>query len=140
MVKENNEKNSKLSTYATIMLLTAIIVIIIAAMADDREQKFKSEIDSTTQTNMTIQEEIVKIKDENYNLTREVNSLTEENKTYKEQNELYGKLAEVWMLYSEDKPEDAAGRLAEIDSDTLGETEKEIYSAVKAAVSAEPAE
>ncbi len=57
-------------TYAVIMLLAAIIIIIIAAMADDREEKFQSQIDSTTQTNMTIQQEIVTIKDENYALKR----------------------------------------------------------------------
>ena len=73
--KTTKDKNGKLSTYVVVMLLSIIIVIIIAAMADDREQQFQSQIESTTEANMTIQTEIVTLKDQNYTLNQEKENL-----------------------------------------------------------------
>ena len=90
----------KISTYAVIMLLSAIIIIIIAAMADNREARFITEIEATNQTNMTIQNEIVSLKDENYALKNEKESLSKQLEEISAENKIYNisfvKLFCVW--------------------------------------------
>lgn len=135
-MKPENEKNGKLATYATIMLLTAIIIIIIAAMADNREQKFKSEIDSTAQTNMSIQEEIVKIKDENYNLSREVERLEKSLSESIAKNEACAKISEALALCEEGDADAASEMLAEVDAGALDKSLSRIYDMVSSAIAA----
>ena len=77
-MEEKKKKSGKLATYAIIMLLTAIIVIIIAAMADNREESFQNQIEETTQANTTIQEEVVRLKNENYDLKNQLEKLQQE--------------------------------------------------------------
>lgn len=74
--KEKQAKN--LFTYAIVMLLAVIIIIIIAAMADDREKEYQSKIDQTQETANSVQNEIMTLKDELYQLQQENETL---NKT-----------------------------------------------------------
>ena len=118
------------------MLLTAIIVIIIAAMADGREQSFKSQIDSTNQANMTIQEEIVGLREENYSLNQQLDKLNKEAEARSASDAACAALAEAWSLHVEGKADEATQKLAEIDAGALSETLAKLYDAVSAAVSA----
>lgn len=123
-------KTGKLATYAVIMLLMAIIVIIIAAMADDREQHFQSQIESTTKTNMDIQQEIVALKDENYKIKQENESL----KAELEQGSVYSTtcaaLSEALRLYDSGDTKAAEAKLEKIDASALTETLIPIYNSV----------
>lgn len=130
-MNNDKEKNGKLSTYVVVMLLSIIIIIIIAAMADNREQKFQSQIDSTTQANMTIQNEIVTLKDDNYALTQENEKLKkqlEENTAY---FDICNTLSEVIALHNANKLDDANQKFSEIDRELLPEALIPIYDTIQ---------
>ncbi len=118
-MKEDQKKTKKLATYSVIMLLAAIIIIIIAAMADNREEMFQTQIDSTTQTNMTIQNEIVALKDENYILKQENDKLQyviTECAAYENVSKI---ISEAFVLYESNKRDSARAKLAEINKEGL---------------------
>lgn len=121
---------SKLGTYAVIMLLSAIIIIIIAAMADNREARFITELEATNQTNMTIQNEIVSLKDENYALKNEKESLSKQLEEISAENKIYNILSEGLSLLKSDKKA-AKAKLSEIDEAALPENCKQIYETIK---------
>ena len=134
-MKNDKEKNGKLSTYVIVMLLAIIIVIIIAAMADNREQNFQNQIDSTTQTNMAIQNEIVTIKDANYSLTQENEKLKkqlEENTAY---FDICNTLSEVISLYNANKLDEAKQKFSGIDRELLPDALIPIYDTVQIYIS-----
>lgn len=133
-MKEKKMKTSKLATYTVIMLLTVIIIIIIAAMADDRESNFQSQIEQTTQANATIQEEVVRLKNENYDLKTELEKIKEENLTLTDSNSICGKLSETQTLLNDEKVDEAEAKLAEINEETVPEELKSLYDTVKATV------
>ena len=139
--KENKPKkdiNGKLSTYVVVMLLSIIIIIIIAALADDREENIQSQIDSTTQTNLTIQNELVTVKDENSLLSQENDKLTKQVEENSKNDEAYKIISEALNLYNEDKEEEAYAKFSEIDSSNLSETVSPLYEAVKKTIGYEP--
>lgn len=117
-MKNEQKRTGKLATYSVIMLLAAIIIIIIAAMADNREEMFKTQLDQSTQTNMTIQNEIVSLKDENYILKQENESLKKTSVDFETQGKI---ISEALSLFNEDKAEEAKAKLAEIDKESLSE-------------------
>lgn len=129
--KNPKDKNGKLSTYVIVMLLSIIIVIIIAAMADDREQQFQNQIESTTQANMTIQNEIVKLKDENYTLNQEKENMQTKIDTMSAQISVYSSLTEVLNLCDEGKLDEANQKFSEINAGSVPEECQRIYYAVQ---------
>lgn len=135
--KTPKDKNGKLSTYVVVMLLSIIIVIIIAAMADDREQQFQSQIESTTQANMTIQNEIVTLKDENYVLTQENEKLKSQVDNLSTENAIFCTLNEVLKLFEEEEKEEAVQKFSEINPDAVPDACKKLYESVKATVMSE---
>lgn len=126
-MKGDKKGAGKLATYAVIMLLAAIIIIIIAAMADDREQKFQTQIDLTSQTNIAIQNEIVTLKDENYSLKQENDTLAASVAEHKTADGVLSKISESLVLCGEGKRDEAKKKFAEIDKESLPETLSEIY-------------
>ena len=129
--KPKKDINGKLSTYVVVMLLSIIIVIIIAAMADDREEDFRNQIDSTTQTNLTIQNELVTVKDENYLLKQENEKLQKQISDFSVTENVCNVLNESVKLFNEGKEEEAVAKFFEIDSEALPESSKALYDAVK---------
>ncbi len=127
---KENQKTGRLATYAVIMLLMAIIVIIIAAMADDREQQFQSQIESTTLTNMTIQQEIVTLKDENYLLRQENENLKAELSAGSVYSVTCADLSEALRLYESGDIDGAKARLEKTDVSTLPETILPVYNKI----------
>lgn len=129
-MEKDKKKAGKLATYATILLLMVIIVIIIAAMADDREKTFQMRIEETTQTNLTIQDEIVSLKDENYQLKKKIEELEKTNNETVQATETNAKLDEIWNLLKDDKKDEAKSKFEEIDKSALPEQSKTYYEAI----------
>ncbi len=129
-MEKDKKKAGKLATYATILLLMVIIVIIIAAMADDREKTFQMRIEETTQTNLTIQDEIVAVKDENYQLKKKVEELEKTASDTSATLDTNNKLSEVWALLKEGDRNEARGKYEEIDPSTIPDASKSFYEAI----------
>ena len=123
----DNKKIKNLGTYAIIMILSLVIIIIFAAMADDRESKFENQIYEQTQTNVAIQNEIVKLKDDNYTLSKDLEKVKAELNTNTASMNFYKVMTSAWSLYNENKLNDAAVKMTEIDSSSLNEEEKAYY-------------
>lgn len=134
---EEKKKFKNLSTYAIIMILAVIIVIIIAAMADDRERQFENQINEKEQTNMSIQNEIVTLKDENYLLKKENEQLGALSEKNEKKLTFYTVMTEAWAFYSQDKKEEAAAKLGELNPETMEETEKSHYDLLNQLLSEE---
>ena len=119
-MSDEKKKYKNLATYAVVMALAVVVLIIFAAMADNREQNFEKE-----SLNVSIQNEIVSLKDENYNLKNSSDKLEEELKQATEEKNFYNVLSDAWQLYGTDKKEEAAKKLEEINADKLSEEQNE---------------
>ncbi|MEE1012740.1 MAG: hypothetical protein U0L92_00265 [Clostridia bacterium] len=129
MSEEKKRKN--LATYAVCMVLAVIILILFAAMADNREQHFENQINEKEQVNMNIQNQIVSLSDENYNLKKEAE---ENNKALEEKDKelvFYQTVTKVWELQESGDTANAEEAFASIDPETLTETQRESYDALK---------
>lgn len=130
-MSDENKKFKRLSQYAVIMILAAVIIIIIAAMADDREQNFESQIYEKEQINMNIQNEIVRLKDENYTLGKERDSLKTELDSTKAAFSNEKLLSEAMRLSLDGLYNEAEGALTTLNVDLLDEKQKETYDIIK---------
>ncbi len=124
-MSEEKRKFKNLSTYAVVMLLAMVLLIIIAAMADHREQHYENQIQQQEQTNLNFQNEIVKIKDENYNLKKELEQLKSEKESGEKNLTFYQSLQQAWALYGQGKEEEAREKIKNIPEDTLTQEQKE---------------
>ena len=80
MSEEKKYKN--LSTYVVCMILAVIILIIFAAMADNREEQFEHRLNEKEQVNVSIQNQIVSLSDENYHLKKNAEETAKEEKGF----------------------------------------------------------
>lgn len=118
---EEKKKTGKLAVYAIILVLAAIIVIIIAAMADNRENAYKNSINETHDANMSaVQNEIVALKNDNYNLEQHI----------KHDGEFAAELSEVIKLYDDNKTTAAKEMYEKIKTDSVPDGLKELYASV----------
>ena len=53
------------------MIICVIIIILIAAMADNREEEIGNRVMETEQTNASFENELVNLREENYKLKKE---------------------------------------------------------------------
>ncbi|MBE5039210.1 hypothetical protein [Ructibacterium gallinarum] len=121
---DEKKKFKNLTTYAVIMILAVVIIIIIAAMADNREQQFENQINQQQETNMSIQNEIVNLKDENYRLQKEKEELEQASAEAKASLSFYTAMTQGWEYYQQGKMEEAAAKLSEIQRESLSDEEK----------------
>lgn len=124
---EEKKRIRNLTTYAVIMLLSVLIIIVIAAMADSREETFENRINETEQANMNISNEIVKLKDDNYVLTKEKEKLTEELENQKGQTAFYQKIAEIWSQIMAEEFKQAEEAFKTIETEGLSEEQQRCY-------------
>lgn len=129
---EEKKKYKNLATYATIMVLAVIILIIFAAMADSREQRFENQLDEKESLNVSIQNEIVRLKDENYDLQNNVDNLTRESEEKDGALSFYTALTEAWELYGSGDTDAAAEKLSALDGADLTEEEEAKSQTLKA--------
>ena len=140
ILEEKKKKSGKLATYAIIMLLTAIIVIIIAAMADNREESFQNQIEETTQANTTIQEEVVRLKNENYDLKNQLEKLQQEKDKLSASDSLCTKLSDICKLYLAGNTDEAKNEFEGIDEASVPDNLKDLYSSIKSLTDASAAD
>ncbi len=124
---EEKKRIRNLTTYAVIMLLSVLIIIVIAAMADSREENFENRINETEQVNMNISNEIVKLKDDNYILTKEKEKLTEELESQKGQTAFYQQIAEIWSQIMAEEFSEAEKAFKNIVTEDLSEEQQRCY-------------
>lgn len=110
-MSEEKKKTKNLAIYAVCMILTVVILIILSAMADNREEHFESRIHEQEELNVGIQNQIVALTDENYNLKKELESKNETLTQQSEEIQFLTQLSEAWILVSSGKKEDAANKL-----------------------------
>ena len=128
-----------LFTYAIIMLVAVMIVILIAAMADDREKELGAKINETEETYESAQRELVALKDENYSLKKENEKLNAAQADRNHYNMVLGQLTEVWQLYSTGNLDAAVQKLALIDTAGMDQVQKGYYDALNALLTVPPA-
>lgn len=129
-LSENEKQTKNLFTYAVIMLLAVIIIIIIAAMADDREKAYQNQINQTQETANTVQNEIVSLKDQLYQVQQEnenLQTMLENNQTYLAQ---FAALNQVWTLMQSGDLENAQTAFAAIDTSAFDETLNAYYASL----------
>ena len=124
---EEKKKYKNLTTYAVVMILAMVIVIIIAAMADNREEKFENTIYQQQQTNESIQNEIVRLTDENYGLSKKIDEIEKKNGEMELELKNYRALEALWTLTKQKKYNEAAEVYKDINPEELTETQEEAY-------------
>lgn len=130
-MSEEKKKFKNLATYSVTMVLAVVVIIIFAAMADNRESDFESQLNEKENINITIQNEIVSLKDENYELKNQLDRLqTDLEKSSKEIN-FYKTISEIMDLCDSGNYDEAAAKLAEISSEDLNEDEAEKIEKIK---------
>lgn len=134
---EEKRKYKNLTTYAVVMVLAMIIVIIIAAMADNREEQFENTINQQQQTNVSIQNEIVRLTDENYSLNKKIEELDKKNAEIELELKNYKALENVWNLFKNKKIQEAVDAFKAINPEELTEAQKEAYVIVKSSLPAD---
>lgn len=130
-MSEEKKRFKNLSTYAIIMFLAAVILIIIAAMADTREEHFENQISQQTQLNMDIQNQIVTLEDENYKIKKELEDLKISNHTNEQGYNFYKTLSDVYSFYLQGKTSEAAKTLGTVDVSALNEEQKASYDTLQ---------
>lgn len=130
-MSEEKKKFKNLATYSVTMVLAVVVIIIFAAMADNRESDFESRLNEKENINITIQNEIVSLKDENYELKNQLDKLqTDLDKSNKEIS-FYKTISEIMDLCDSGNYDEAAAKLAEISSEDLNEDEAEKIKKIK---------
>ena len=128
------KKRKKLGTYVICLILSVIILIIFAAMADHREEHFENEIHEKEKLNLTIQNQIVSLTDENYLLKQEAENYQQEIEKNKEIISSSQSLLKAWTLFSNQDLVGAKEIFSQIDQEKLNEEQKENYDALKKAL------
>lgn len=121
---EEKKKYKNMGTYAIMLFLAVVLILIIAAMADNREEQYENQIQEQVQINSNIQNEIVSLKDENYRLKNEVEKLKEESLTQDIKIQHYYTLERAWYLYRLQQYKEAAEQLEKLEKDNLTEDQK----------------
>lgn len=125
MLEEKKRKN--LGTYIICMVLAVIILIIFAAMADSREQHFENQIDEKEKANMHIQNQIVTLSDENYNLKQENEAQKKSLEEKQKELDFYQAMTDAWLYYERNETEKVKEIIHSINRENLTEEQKNTY-------------
>lgn len=123
----SEKKKNNIGTYAVVLFLSAIFIIIIAAMADSREDHFENQISTQTKLTQGAQDTIVNLENENYNLKKEVEELKGKAADEEKALTFYKTMNSVSALALEGNSEEAKTMLQEIDPTSLTEEQKTAY-------------
>ena len=99
MSEEKKYKN--LSTYVVCMILAVIILIIFAAMADNREEHFKDQLNEKEQVNVSIQNQIVSLSDENYHLKKNAEETAKELEAKNQELQVVTAMKQAWQFLAQ---------------------------------------
>lgn len=109
------------------MILTIVILIIFAAMADNREELFESQIQEKEQANLTIQNQIVSLTDENYSLKQEMDKQSQIISQQSEEIQFLTLMNETWMLIEKKQLQDAKTKAEQLKDFSMNEERKKSY-------------
>ncbi len=129
MTEKKRIKN--LSTYVVCMILTVVILIIFAAMADNRESHFENQLQEKEKLNMSIQNQIVTLTDENYSLKKEKESLETQLQEKEKKVTFLNTLNEVLSLHTKKEETEAKALFHSINTDGMDEEMKAEYQNLK---------
>ena len=138
--KGSEKKQKNIFNYAIIMIISVIIIIIFAAMADNRENEIDNRISETEKANQTNQEEIVRLTNENAALSKQVEENQKIIDNYTSVSQQLISLSEIWNLYNDGNIEEAKAKAALIDPSTLDENNAGYYNALCAVLNIDPAD
>lgn len=124
-MSDEKKKYKNLATYAVVMALAVVVLIILAAMADNREQNFENQLNEKENLNVSIQNEIVSLRDENYELKNSADKLETDLAQATAERDFYTALSDAWELYGADKYDEALKKLEETESDKLSDEQKQ---------------
>lgn len=128
--KKSDKKQRNIFSYAVIMIICVIIIILFAAMADNRENEIDDRINETQRTNETIQNELVRLKDENYNLNKKIQENETAASAYAVMTEQQNQLTEIKNLITAGKEDEAKTKIQAIDTSAFDENTLAYYSAL----------
>ena len=124
---DEKKKYKNLTTYVICMILTIVILIIFAAMADNREELFESQIQEQEQANLTIQNQIVSLTDENYSLKQEMDKQSQIISQQSEEIQFLTLMNETWMLIEKKQLQDAKTKAEQLKDFSMNEERKKSY-------------
>ncbi len=130
-------KTKKLSIYTLCLFLSVIIVIIIASMADHREDAFQDQIDRASEENVTFENAIVNLTNENDSLKNEVEKLKAEISESEKTADAYSIISKALTLSRDGDKDAALTKLSEIDTSGLTQDALIIYEAAQTAITAD---
>ena len=126
MSEEKKYKN--LSTYVVCMILAVIILIIFAAMADNREEQFEHQLNEKEQVNVSIQNQIVSLSDENYHLKKNAEENAKELETKNQEIQVLTAMKQAWQLAAQGDNAGAKEALAALEGLRLTEEQQAEYT------------
>ena len=135
IILSDSAKQKKLSIYTLCLFLSVIIVIIIASMADHREDAFQAEIDKASQENVTFENIIVNLTNENDALKNETESLKAKVSEAEASSKIYSIISEALSLSNNGDKDGALAKLSEIDTNALSQEATVIYENAQTIIS-----
>ena len=124
---DKKKKYKNLSTYVVCMILTIVIVIIFAAMADNREELYETQLNEKEQLNINIQNQIVSLTEENYSLKQEVEKQTQIISQQNEEVKFFTTMNEAWMLIAQNKQSEAKAKAEELKDFPMTKERETVY-------------
>lgn len=128
--KKSDKRQRNIFSYAVIMIICVIIIILFAAMADNRENEIDDRISETQKTNETIQNELVRLQDENYNLNKQIQQNETAASAYAVMTEQQNQLTKIKNLISAGNTDEAKAKIQSIDTSAFDENTSAYYSAL----------
>ncbi len=130
-MSEEKKKYKNLFTYCVCMVLAVVILILFAAMADSRENQYESTISEQEKINVSIQNQIVGLSEENYRLKNEVTSLNETLTQKDNELTVVKEINQAWKLLAENKKEELNTKLTDLSSLSLTEEQQAEIQTIK---------
>ena len=109
--QEQSKKQKNIFSYAVIMIICVIIIILFAAMADNRENEIDNRIYQTEQANANIQNELVTLQSENDKLVKEAQEKDALISGYQNSENQISKLSQIWTLIQSGNIQEASDAL-----------------------------
>ena len=138
--QEQSKKQKNIFSYAVIMIICVIIIILFAAMADNRENEIDNRIYQTEQANANIQNELVTLQSENDKLVKEAQEKDALISGYQNSENQISKLSQIWTLIQSGNIQEASDALYALDVTGFGENETAYYNALCELLKIEPAQ
>ena len=133
-MSEEKKKYKNLSTYVVCMILTVVIIIIFAAMADNRESHFETQLNEKEQLNSSIQNQIVSLSEENYQLQKENETSSQTIKNQEKEIFFLSLVNDIWVLLSQNQKEEEKEKAEQLKDYDMNESQTKLYQHILHAI------